>query len=309
MRKVIIFISLVLLLLPLAAEAQDYSYCTVDVELLIDSSASISPENFQRIKDFVGGIAASLPLSDQNVRLGVIQFADEAQPVIGLSADAGAIGGAVGGLNLLGGASNFVNALQTGQAVLAASSRPYVTRVLVLITDGFSVLDPQIAASDIRQQQTAILAVGIGGGTAASELYNLASSSYSVNTVYLTRFDSLGYTIGGLRDGLCQIPPQIGGTVRTNEHTIRGWGKTYPAEGVTVKLYDADQNFVRSTVTDAYGQYRFYVGAGTYNVVVVLPDNASFMPTFDGRIGPITVSLTGYSYGSTSAYTAIRVNK
>jgi von Willebrand factor type A domain/SdrD B-like domain len=305
-RKLTILISLFLLLLPLGAQAQDFSYCSVDVELLIDSSASISPENFQRIKDFVGGIAANLPLGGDNVRIGVIQFAGEAQPVIGLTTNAGAISGAVSGLSLLGGASNFVNALQAGQAALEANSRPYVTRALVLITDGFSVIDPQRTASAIRQQQTAILAVGIGGGLAARELYNIASPLYYANTVYLTRFDTLGYTVGGLRDGLCNTPGVVGGTISANLHTVRGWGKTYAPEGVTVNLYDTNQNLIRSTVTDAYGHYRFYVGPGTYNLVVVLPEKASFMPTFDGRIGPVRVSV-GRRY--TSAYTSIRVDQ
>jgi von Willebrand factor type A domain len=305
-RKVVILISLVLLLLPLTAQAQDFSFCNLDVELLVDSSASLSPENFQRIKDFVSGIAANLPLGGDNVRIGVIQFADDAQPVIGLTTNAGAISGAVSGLNQIGGASNFVNALQAGQAVLAADRRPYVARALVLITDGFSVVDPQKVASDIRQQQTAILSVGIGGGVAPRELYNLASPFWYANTVYLTRFDSLGYTVGGLRDGLCSSSAVVGGTISANQHTVRGWGKTYPPEGVTVNLCDADNNFIRSTATDAYGHYRFYVGPGRYNLVVILPDNASFMPSFDGRIGPIQARIGGRY---TSAYTSIRVNQ
>ena len=291
MRTLIALMMAFLILSPLtatraqAAQTQG-SACNLEVVLLVDSSGSLTAENFETVKTFAAGIANSLPLGDDGVRVGVVQFGNDAQTVLDLSADGGAISGALGGLALMGGGSNFVNALQTGQAMLAAESRPYVTRTLVLITDGFSTADAQIAASDIRQADTVILAVGIGGGANSHELYNLAAASYYANTVFLTRFDTLGPTIGGLRDGLCRSAALVGGRIAEQQRDIHNKRYYIPAPNVTVTLLDEDMNVIRSTVTDAYGTYQFYVAAGTYNVRVDLPPGASFLPGFDGRIGP-----------------------
>ncbi|MBK8020165.1 MAG: VWA domain-containing protein [Chloroflexi bacterium] len=291
---------------PQTALAQASGGCVIDAVLLIDTGGSAAPEDFDRLKAFAAATVGALPMG--GVRLGVIGFDQTAQARLGLSGDGGAVAGAIGGLSVTGGAADFRVALEAGQALLA-ESRPYVTRALVLITDGISATDAYRRGELLRAEQIAIITVGAGGGVNRRELFGLATPSFYYGgeqfTVFQPRIDRLPESVGPLAFSLCSAPAVVGGTVSGRTRDERGYPIILPYQGVTVTLLNPDDEPLATTVTDENGSYRFYVAPGTYALRVELPPGATFAPGNDGYLPLIRARLASIN---TRGYTLLEIN-
>ncbi|MBL8132817.1 MAG: VWA domain-containing protein [Anaerolineae bacterium] len=290
---------------PQTARAQAPGNCVIDAVLLIDTGGSAAPEDFEQIKAFAAAAVGALPMG--GVRLGVIGFDGSAQTRLGLSGDGGAVAGAINSLSVTGGAADFRTGLDAGAALLA-EARPYVTRALVLITDGISASDAARRSEFIRADNIAIITVGVGGGINRRELFNLATPSYYYGgeqyTVFQPRLDRLGESVGALAFSLCSAPAVIGGTVSGRTRDERGYQITLPYSGVTVTLLTPQGEPLATTVTDDNGFYRFMVAPGDYTTRVTAPPEAHFTPGSDGTI-PLIRARLGVS--STRATTLLQI--
>ncbi len=285
----------------LPSHAQIPSNCVIDAVLLIDSAGSLATDDFEQIKALANGIVASLPMG--NARVGVIQFADNAETRIGLTGDAGAVSGAISGMSGIGGAADFRVALDAGE-VLLAESRPFVARALVLITDGISATDARDRSAFIRANNIGIVTVGIGTGIARRELFRLASPSYSdIFAVFPADFQRAPASAGVVSRSICATSAIIGGRVAVRTYDARRYQIILNAADVPVNLYAQDGQLVQSTRTDTSGNYRFYVGAGVYRVQVELAGGATYAPGNDGSVG---VTATP-GYVNTRAYTLLQL--
>lgn len=103
---------------------------------------------------------------------------------------------AIEGMTYLGGGTNDADALQTtGSQVMNqySGARGDTPRIAVLVTDGGSS-NPQAAAQaadKLRQQNIAVLTVGVGSRVSRSDLNNIADSPAADNTFYVNDYDSL----------------------------------------------------------------------------------------------------------------------
>lgn len=291
---------LAIALLPVAStEAQAPADCVIDAVFLIDRANSFAPEDFEQIKAFAAAAVGSMPMG--SVRIGVVGFSGASQTQIGLSGDGGAVSGAIRDLSVADDAADFRVALEAGEAALA-DARPYVSRALVLITDGFSATDAGRRAQLLRTNGIALVTMGIGSGVSSDELYNLASPGYAV---FAEQYATLMNSVGRLTGTLCRTSAVIGGTVRARTRDDRGFPITLPASGVPVDLLTEAGEVIRSTTTDTSGTYRFFVAAGRYAVRVHPSGGAVFAPGNDGFV-PLIIARLGSV--NTRAATLLEIN-
>ena len=105
------------------------------------SSGSIRDANYQRERNFIKGLADTLVIGPQNVRLGLIVFSDV--PIISIrfgtlkSIDRTSFAAAVDGVPYLRGRTRIDSALQTAANTLFPDGRQSLApQVFLLITDG-----------------------------------------------------------------------------------------------------------------------------------------------------------------------------
>lgn len=285
------------------AQAQTSNDCAFDLVMLVDTSASMTPEDFDYLRAFAGSLASALPLND--VRVALAGFSTEAGIATGFTSDAGTLSGSANGLALQGDASDFTVALNTGQEIITGGARPYVPRGIILITDGLSRVDALDIAGRIRGQGTLIFTVGVGRAVARRELFNIASRQSLA--FFSDTFDTLPSRIPNIVSTICSAALRVGGRVQARIKNENGYMISLPAEGVTVTLYDGNTDTpIRSVVTDVYGRYSFAVAPGRYDVHIELPPGAEFVPPYDGVLPNAGMSYDGRFFGTNSLFTLIR---
>jgi len=118
----------------------------VDILLLLDSSGSISPANWQTQITFAENITNALTISPTLVNVGIVQFSTNTQVVLGMSSSNTTIFNALEGLRnsqmaqstaTLAGLQQAVSVLNTGIANNPIN-RSTVPKVIVLLTDGLA---------------------------------------------------------------------------------------------------------------------------------------------------------------------------
>jgi len=278
--------------------AQGPADCRIDAVLLFDRAGSAAPDDFARMKTFATNLVGALPIG--GVRIGVIAF-DAGQEVrLGLSGDANAVSGAIAGITSSDGAADLFGALEAG-AVLLADARPYTTRAVVLITDGFSTRDARQRARELNAEGLSILAFGVGSGVNRYELGNIGLSYMDSSST----FERAPDYAGAVAQSLCRASAVVGGRV-AGRTLLEGQRYTtvLPVQGATVTLLTLDETPIASTRTDANGAYRFYVDDGQFAMRIEAAEGLAFAPGNDGFI-PQVFARRGSS--STRAYTLMDV--
>uniref|UniRef100_A0A8D2LWT9 VWFA domain-containing protein n=1 Tax=Varanus komodoensis TaxID=61221 RepID=A0A8D2LWT9_VARKO len=136
-----------------------------DIMFLVDSSHSIGPENFEKMKHFMKELVKKSDIGPDRVQIGVVQFSDipkEEFPLHQHSTKTDIIN-AIGRMALMD-----KNTL-TGAALKVISNyfeptkgaRPSVNKILILITDGEAQDEVATPATALREKGIIIYAVGV----------------------------------------------------------------------------------------------------------------------------------------------------
>ena len=185
--------------------------CTgkLDVELVLDASGSIGAENFEFEREFTISLLSTFNLT--NTRIGCISFSDPTTIVFPLenSLTLDQMTSAIRGITYPSGGTDTNEAIR--QAVLniqAASARPGIPQVMVVLTDGQSTTG--VGNIQLAKQASVIsFAVGVGPGAVPAELTLIAQDD--PNHVFaLSNFDALTEFFQRLKEETCALPQKPG---------------------------------------------------------------------------------------------------
>ncbi|XP_054545747.1 collagen alpha-6(VI) chain isoform X2 [Talpa occidentalis] len=175
-----------------------------DIMFLVDSSGSIGPENFSKMKTFMKNLVSKSQVGANRVQIGVVQFSDINKEEFQLNryvtqseiSDAIEAMALIGETTMTGGALTFVSQYFSP----AKGARPNVRKFLILITDGEAhdiVKDP---AAALRQEGIIIYSVGVFGSN-VTQLEEISGRREMV--FYVENFDILQHIEDDLFFGIC----------------------------------------------------------------------------------------------------------
>nr|AAI50696.1 RIKEN cDNA E330026B02 gene [Mus musculus] len=175
-----------------------------DIMFLVDSSGSIGPENFSKMKMFMKNLVSKSQIGADRVQIGVVQFSHENKEEFQLntfmsqSDIANAIDRMthIGETTLTGSALTFVSQYFSPDK----GARPNVRKFLILITDGEAqdiVRDPALA---LRKEGVIIYSVGVFGSN-VTQLEEISGKPEMV--FYVENFDILQHIEDDLVLGIC----------------------------------------------------------------------------------------------------------
>lgn len=136
-----------------------------DLIFLIDSSGSIVPEEYQKMKDFMKSVINKSNIGQNEVHVGVMQFSASQQLEFRLNQyyTKDELFGAIDNMQQIGGGTN------TGAAITDVSEyftesrggRPSLRQRLVVITDGEAQDQVKGPAENLRAKTVVIYAIGV----------------------------------------------------------------------------------------------------------------------------------------------------
>uniref|UniRef100_A0A8C0GQ74 VWFA domain-containing protein n=1 Tax=Chelonoidis abingdonii TaxID=106734 RepID=A0A8C0GQ74_CHEAB len=165
-----------------------------DIILLVDSSESIHPVDFQKMKDFMQLIVNRSDIGADKVQVGLLQFSSEPQEEFQLNQ----YGSKADLRRAISGIRQIKSGTMTGKALTFASSyfdepkggRPRVKQYLIVITDGEAQDIVREPAETIRDKGITIYAIGVLHAN-NSQLVEIAGSQDRV--FFEDNFDSLTF--------------------------------------------------------------------------------------------------------------------
>lgn len=189
-----------------------------DIVFLVDSSTSIGPQNFQKVKNFLRSVVLGLDISGDQVRVGLAQYNDNTFPAFQLNQyllksvvleHIQNLPYRTGGTNT-GAALEFI---RTNYLTESAGSRAKdrVPQIVILVTDGESNDEAQEAADRLKEDGVVVYVVGINVQD-VQELQKIASKPFEKFLFNTENFNILQDVSGSILQSLCSAV----------EHKIRG---------------------------------------------------------------------------------------
>uniref|UniRef100_A0A2I3G2Z0 Collagen type VI alpha 6 chain n=1 Tax=Nomascus leucogenys TaxID=61853 RepID=A0A2I3G2Z0_NOMLE len=175
-----------------------------DIMFLVDSSGSIGPENFSKMKTFMKNLVSKSQIGPDQVQIGVVQFSDinkeefQLNRFMSQSDISNAIDqmAHIGQTTLTGSALSFVSQYFSP----TKGARPNIRKFLILITDGEAqdiVKEPAVV---LRQEGVIIYSVGVFGSN-VTQLEEISGRPEMV--FYVENFDILQRIEDDLVFGIC----------------------------------------------------------------------------------------------------------
>ena len=161
----------------------------VDVGFVLDSSGSLR-NDYDKEKAFLKALAATLGISDDGARAGVVTFSYYTEHSIKLNdhTSLDTFNEAVDNIKLMGQTTRIDKALRMTQKDMFSipnGGRPGVNKILIVLTDGSQTQDagaedPGDVAQELRDKGIRVLTVGIGKGVNSTELAHIAGGKENV---------------------------------------------------------------------------------------------------------------------------------
>ncbi|XP_048190425.1 collagen alpha-6(VI) chain [Perognathus longimembris pacificus] len=175
-----------------------------DIMFLVDSSGSIGPENFSKMKTFMKNLVSRSQIGADRVRVGVVQFSDVNREEFQLDtfttqrdiSNAIERMAHIGETTLTGSALTFVSQYFSP----TKGARPGVRKFLLLITDGEAQDAVKEPAEALRQEGIIIYSVGVFGSN-VTQLEEISGRPEMV--FYVENFDILQHIEDDLVLGIC----------------------------------------------------------------------------------------------------------
>uniref|UniRef100_A0A1X7V8S5 VWFA domain-containing protein n=1 Tax=Amphimedon queenslandica TaxID=400682 RepID=A0A1X7V8S5_AMPQE len=234
----------------LVAAIRNYLDCNeraFDFIIILDSSGSIGPTNFQRMKNFVANILLSnFTIGPNDTRVGVIRFAFSPTIVIPLGSinTYSQLATAVRSIPYIGRGTNTAAALNLlTTAFTTARVSEGIPRVAVVLTDGRSNNRSATvqAAQAVHNDGIYVYSFGIGDGISYQELVSIASSGQG-NVFNVSGFSSsdFGGVLRQLQVSTCSTPTiletgmEIATTIPKGSSRLLQY--EFPSMGMTLKI-------------------------------------------------------------------------
>ncbi|XP_036123248.1 collagen alpha-4(VI) chain-like [Molossus molossus] len=180
-----------------------------DIVFLVDSSTSIGPQNFQKVKNFLHSVVMGLDISSDHVRVGLAQYNDNIYPAFRLNQYPlkSVVLEHIQNLPYRTGGTNTGTALEfirTNYLTEAAGSRAKdrVPQIVILVTDGESNDEVQEAAERLKKDGVVVYVVGINVQD-VQELQKIASEPFEKFLFNTENFNILQDVSGGILQSLC----------------------------------------------------------------------------------------------------------
>lgn len=181
-----------------------------DVVFILDSSASISATNFEKMKAFVGNIIRNLNIDVGNTRIGLITFSNTYRQYFYLNTFTTRVLmlAALNNVTYVPGATNTGLALDYTRTVMFTSAngdRPGSTNIVIMVTDGGSNdrSATSNAAALLRNTGATIFVVGVGTWVYEPELIAIAGfPGYTIR--YITDYNNLNAAVNDYVAIICQ---------------------------------------------------------------------------------------------------------
>ncbi|CAC5361943.1 COL6A [Mytilus coruscus] len=177
----------------------------LDLVFLVDGSSRVSPSDFMQEKAFVSSQTMEYFISPDRVRIGVLLFSDGVWEIVDfkVSVNNGDYIHKISDMAQPFGDLLINNALKSVKELFRKEGRPDAKRAVVLITSGRSRILWQSfhEARQLRQEQIALFAIGVGRGVSRSELIGITSDSN--NILHVDTFNSLFSLSAKLHELIC----------------------------------------------------------------------------------------------------------
>uniref|UniRef100_A0A8D2IGB8 VWFA domain-containing protein n=1 Tax=Urocitellus parryii TaxID=9999 RepID=A0A8D2IGB8_UROPR len=240
-----------------------------DIVFLVDSSTSIGPQNFQKVKNFLYSIVLGLDISSDRVQVALAQYNDNIFPAFQLNQYPlkSVVLEHIQNLPYRTGGTNTGSALEfirTNYLTESGGSRAKdrVPQIVILVTDGESNDEVQDAADQLKEDGVIVYVVGVNVQD-VQELQKIASEPYEKFLFNTENFNILQEFSGSLLQTLCSAV----------EGKIKEYTKAYAD---VVFLVDTSQetsrasfqwmrNFIARTVSMLeVGRDRYQIGLAQY---------------------------------------------
>ncbi|XP_054991023.1 collagen alpha-4(VI) chain-like [Sorex araneus] len=180
-----------------------------DIVFLVDSSTSIGPQNFQKVKKFLYSVVLGLNISSDQVRVGLVQYNDNIYPAFQLNqhTQKSVVLEQIHNLPYRTGGTNTGSALEflrTSYLTEAAGSRAKdrVPQIVILLTDGESQDEVQEAADLLKEDGVLVYVVGVNVQD-VQELQKIASEPFEKFLFNTENFNILQDFSGRILQTLC----------------------------------------------------------------------------------------------------------
>ncbi|KAF7459769.1 hypothetical protein GHT09_020250 [Marmota monax] len=240
-----------------------------DIVFLVDSSTSIGPQNFQKVKNFLYSIVLGLDISSDRVQVALAQYNDNIYPAFQLNQYPlkSVVLEHIQNLPYRTGGTNTGSALEfirTNYLTESGGSRAKdrVPQIVILVTDGESNDEVQDAADQLKEDGVIVYVVGVNVQD-VQELKKIASEPYEKFLFNTENFNILQEFSGSLLQTLCSAV----------EGKIKEYTKAYAD---VVFLVDTSQetsrasfqwmrNFIARTVSMLeVGRDKYQIGLAQY---------------------------------------------
>ncbi|XP_054545856.1 collagen alpha-4(VI) chain-like [Talpa occidentalis] len=240
-----------------------------DIVFLVDSSTSIGPQNFQKVKNFLHSVVLGLDISSDQVRVGLVQYNDNIYPAFQLDQypQKNVVLEQIQNLPYRTGGTNTGSALEfvrTNYLTEAAGSRAKdrIPQIVILVTDGESSDEVQEAAESLKEDGVFVYVVGINVQD-VQELQKIASEPFEKFLFNTKNFNILQGFSGGILQTLCS----------TVEGRIKEFTKAYAdvvfladtSQGTSQTSFQRMQTFISRVIglLDV-GRNKYQIGLAQY---------------------------------------------
>ncbi|XP_073937970.1 collagen alpha-1(XXI) chain [Castor canadensis] len=193
----------------LAEDGEIRSSCRTaptDLVFILDGSYSVGPENFEILKKWLVNLTGNFDIGPKFTQVGVVQYSD--YPVLevplGSPGSGGALAAAVRAVRYLGGNTRTGRAIRFALDYLFAQSPRFLTKVAVVLTDGKSQDEVQVAAQAARDGGVTLFAIGVGAETEDAELRAIANKPASTYVFYVEDYMAISKIREVMKQKLCE---------------------------------------------------------------------------------------------------------
>nr|XP_005545785.1 PREDICTED: collagen alpha-4(VI) chain-like isoform X1 [Macaca fascicularis]XP_005545786.1 PREDICTED: collagen alpha-4(VI) chain-like isoform X1 [Macaca fascicularis] len=180
-----------------------------DIVFLVDSSTSIGPQNFQKVKNFLYSVVLGLDISSDHVRVGLAQYNDNIYPAFQLNQHPlkSTVLEQIQNLPYRTGGTNTGSALEfirTNYLTEESGSRAKdrVPQIVILVTDGESNDEVQEVADRLKEDGVVVYVVGVNVQD-VQELQKIASEPFEKFLFNTENFNILQDFSGSILQTLC----------------------------------------------------------------------------------------------------------
>uniref|UniRef100_A0A671FFT8 VWFA domain-containing protein n=1 Tax=Rhinolophus ferrumequinum TaxID=59479 RepID=A0A671FFT8_RHIFE len=237
-----------------------------DIVFLVDSSTSIGPQNFQKVKNFLRSVVLGLDIRSDQVRVGLAQYNDNIYPAFQLNQYPlkSVVLEHIQNLPYRTGGTNTGSALEfirTNYLTEAAGSRAKdsVPQIVILVTDGESNDEVQEAADRLKEDGVVVYVVGINVQD-VQELQKMASEPFEKFLFNIENFNILQDVSGGILQTLCSA---VEGKMKGKKLYVVFLADT--SQNTSRASFQWMQNFISRVIgTLDVGRDKYQVGLAQY---------------------------------------------